>query len=164
MKAGWLETDIFSDGSEGLRICDGFVGVCGSTLFVCVFSLVLLLLLTSTTGAAGLETGDVLIDRVRDERFAVVEFVAVVIPFDRSVLDRTLGMPVLLVGLARDTSPLFAAVPLRTGIFKVLASSFEAWEPTGALSLRSTSLSFLHLEQRLGAGRGRGEDGGDKAS
>lgn len=164
MKAGWFETDIFSDGSDGLRICEGFVGVCGSFPFACIFSLVLLLLLTLTTGATGLETGDVLIDRVRAERLAVVGFVAVVVPFERSVLDRTRGMPVLLVGLACETSPLFAAMPLRAGIFKVLASSFEAGDPTGALSLRSTSRSFLHLEQRLGAGRGRGEDGGDKVS
>lgn len=160
MKADWLETDIFSDESDGLRICVGFVYVCDSFRLTCTFSFVLLLLLMSTTGA-GLETADVLIERVRAERLAVVEFVAVVAPFDRSVLGRTLGMPVLLVGLARETSPLFAATPLRIGIFKAPASSFETGDPTGALS---TSRSFLHLEQRLGAGRGRGVDGGDKAS
>lgn len=97
-----------------------------------------------------------------DSRLGVGGLVGVGAPFEGSVLERTLGMPALLEGPARDTSPLFA--PLRTGIFMVRVSSFDVGDPGLVPSRRSPSLSFLHLEQRLGAGRGRGEVGGDKAS
>lgn len=102
--------------------------------------------------------GDDRIDRLRAGRLGLGKFVWVVCPIV-SVLDRTLGTPVLLEILGRDTSPLFAPIPLRTGIFIVLASSFE-----GPIDVPSISRSFLHLEHRLGAGRGSGEVGGDKAS
>lgn len=86
------------------------------------------------------------------------------IPFEGSVLERTRGMPVLLEGPARDASPLLVPIPLCTGIFLVLVSSFSVGDPGFVPSRRSTSLSFLHFEQRLGAGLGSGEVGGDRAS
>lgn len=102
--------------------------------------------------------------RGADSRLGAGGLAGVGAPFECSVLERTLGMPVLLEGPARDTSPLLAPIPLRTGIFMVRASSFDVGDPGVVPSRRSPSLSFLHLEHRLGAGRGSGEDGGDKAS
>lgn len=99
-----------------------------------------------------------------DKRLGVAGLAGDGAPFKGSVLERTLGMPVPLEGPARDTSPLLAPIPLRTGIFMVRASSFDVGDPGVVPSQRSPSLSFLHLEQRLGAGRGSGEVGGDKAS
>lgn len=102
--------------------------------------------------------------RGAESRLGVGGLAGVGAPFECSVLERTLGMPVLLEGPARDTSPLLAPIPLRTGFFMVRASSFDVGDPGVIPSRRSPSLSFLHLEHRLGAGRGSGEDGGDKAS
>lgn len=102
--------------------------------------------------------------RVADSRVGVGGFVVVEGALEGSVLVRTLGMPVLLEGPARDTSPLLAPIPLRTGIFTVRVSSFDVGDPGVVPPRRSTSLSFLHLEQRLGVGRGSGDVGGDKAS
>lgn len=99
-----------------------------------------------------------------DSRLGVVGLTGVGAPFEGSVLERTLGIPVLLEGPARDTSPLFAPIPIRTGTFTVLVSSFDVGDPGVIPARRSPSLSFLHLEQRLGAGRGSGEVGGDMAS
>lgn len=99
-----------------------------------------------------------------DSRLGVVGLAGVGAPFEGSVLERTLGMPVLFEGPARDTSPLLAPIPLRTGIFMVRLSSFDVGDTGVVPARRSPSLSFLHLEQRLGAGRGSGEVGGDKAS
>lgn len=110
--------------------------------------------------------GDERMDMLRgvDNRLGGGGLAGVVVPFGDSVLERTLGMPVLLEGPGRDTSPLLAPIPLRTGIFIVRASSFDVGDPGFVPSRRSTSLSFLHLEQRLGAGRGSGDVGGDKVS
>lgn len=114
---------------------------------------------------AGREIGDERMDMLRglDRRVGVGGLAGVGAPFTSSVLVRTLGMPVLLQVPARDTSPLLLPIPLRTGIFMVRTSSFDV-APGVVPSRSSTSLSFLHLEQRLGAGRGSGEVGGDKAS
>lgn len=85
------------------------------------------------------------------------------IPLD-SVLERILGMLVLLWGPVRDASPLLAPTPLRTGVLVIRVSSLGVGDPGAVPSRRSISLSFLHLEQRLGAGLGRGEVGGDRTS
>lgn len=165
MKAGWVLPETFSgtDLSEVLRVKVGFPGLCGS---LTLFSRVLLLRFTSVGTAAGRVIGDERMDRLRgvDSRLGVGGLAGVGAPFEGSVLERTLGMPVLLEGPARDTSPLLAPIPLRTGVFMVRVSSFDVGDPGGVPSRRSTSRSFLHLEQRLGAGRGSGEVGGDKAS
>lgn len=106
-----------------------------------------------------------------DERMAVLrglaslpgEFAVVWIPFEGSFLERTLRILVLLEGVW-DRSSLLPPIPLLAGVFTDLASSLDVGDPGVVPSLRSPSLSFLHLEQRLGAGRGSGEVGGDKAS
>lgn len=161
MKVGWVLPEPFSgtDLFEVLRARVGFPGACAS---LTVLSRVLLLRFTSVAR----EIGDERIDRLRGvaRRVGVDEFVGGVFPHEESVLERTLGMPVLLEGPVRDTSPLLAPIPLRTGTFMVRASSFDVGDAGVDPSRRSTSLSFLHLEQRLGVGRGSGEPGGDKAS
>lgn len=154
------------DLSETLRVRVDFPGVCGS-LTVCVLSRALLLRFTSAwTTAAGRVTGDERMDRLRgaDRRLGVGGLVGAGAPFEGSVLERTLGMPVLLEGPTRDTSPLLAPIPLRTGFFIFRVSSFDVGDVGVVPSRKSPSLSFLHLEQRLGAGRGSGDVGGDKAS
>lgn len=110
--------------------------------------------------------GDERMDMLRglDSRLGVSGLAGLGAPFEDSVLERTLGMPVVLEVPTRDTSPLLAPIPLRTGIFTVRVSSFDVGDPGVVPARRSPSLSFLHLEQRLGAGRGSGEVGGDKAS
>lgn len=165
MKAGWGLPEAFSgrDLSEVLRVRVAFPGACVSLR---VLSLVLLLRFTSTCTTAAREIGDERIDTLRGavSRVGVDVFVGDGLPLEGSVFERTLGMPVLLEGPARDTSPLLAPIPLRTGIFMVRVSSFDVGDAGFDPSRRSTSLSFLHLEQRLGMGRGSGEAGGDKAS
>lgn len=76
----------------------GFPGVCGSFPVVCSFSRVLLLLLTLTGSATEREIGDGRIDRLRagEGRLEVGWLVDVVASFELSVLERTLGIPVLL--------------------------------------------------------------------
>lgn len=63
--------------------------------------------------------GDERTDMLRgaDSRLGMDGFVEAGPPFEGSVLERTLGMPVLLEGLARDRSPLLDPIPLRTGTF-----------------------------------------------
>lgn len=167
MKAGWVLPETFSgrDLSEARRIRVDFPGVCGS-LTVCVLSRALLLRFTSAWTAAARVTGDERMDMLRgaDRRLGVCGLVGAEVPFERSVLERTLGMPVLLEGPARDTIPLLAPIPLRTGFFKFRVSSFDVGEAGVDPSRKSPSLSFLHLEHRLGVGLGSGDVRGDKAS
>lgn len=167
MKAGWVLPETFSgrDLSDARRVRVDFIEVCGS-LTVCVLSRALLLRFTSAWIAAGRVTGDERMDMLRgaDRRLGVGGLVGAGAPFERSVLERTLGMPVLLEGPTRDTSPLLAPIPLRTGVFIFRVSSFDVGEAGVDPSRKSPSLSFLHLEQRLGVGRGSGDVGGDRAS
>lgn len=161
IKAG-VPSESFSgtDLSDDLRVNVSLPWVCVS---LTVLSRVLKLRFTSAWTAAGRATGEERIDMLRElaSRLATDGLVGTGTPLEDSVLERTLGMPVLLEGKVRETSPRLAPIPLRTGIFIVRDSSFDVGD---AASRRSTSLSFLHLEQRLGAGRTSGEVGGDKVS
>lgn len=99
-----------------------------------------------------------------DSRLGVWGFTEVGGPLEGPILERTLRIPVFLEAPACERSPLFPPIPLLMWFFMVRTSSFDVGGPGVAPSRRSPSLSFLHLEQRLGAGRGSGEVGGDKVS
>lgn len=96
----------------------------------------LLLRFTSAEIAAGRAAGDERIDFPRrlDSLAGVGGLAGVGAPFEGSVLERTLGMAVLLEGPARDTSTLLAPIPLRTGVFTLRESSFDVEDPAVAPS------------------------------
>lgn len=117
---GGVLPDTLSDTalSEDLRATLGFPGVCG--LFT-VLSLVLLLRFTSAWMLAGRITGEDRFDTVRgtESRLVAAGLPLAGHPFEDSVLDWTLGMPLLLEDAARDTVPLLGPVPPGVAFFMV---------------------------------------------
>lgn len=156
-KACCVLPDCFSgkDLTDILRVIEAFPAICDS---LAALSCVLLLHLSSDWAAAARVTAEERSAVLRGLASRLGEFADVWIPCEASFLERVLRIPVLLEG------PLLPPIPLRAGLFTDRTSSLDVGDPGLIPSLRSPSLSFLHLEQRLGAGRGSGEVGGDKVS